>query len=603
MLAGAAAEDDGDAGRGRRGGLGLRGVSTVLIARDPIARHPAAGARAPALRLACARGPPAPRRPRPRLDRWSSRRPAAARARRPRSTRPLVLASTYVADGDGRLRPRTATRPGRRSRTRSAALEGGAALVFASGHGGGRRGPVARRPTAAPSSRRRTPTTAPASSCGDLAPRGRMTVRAGRHHRHRGRRRGPATARTCSGSSRRPTRCSRSPTCRPSSRPRTSAGATVVVRQHVRHAAAASGRSTLGADVVVHSVTKYLSGHSDVLLGAAVTADTDAGRAAYERLPTHRADPRRDRRADGGLAGPARAAHPAPAGRARAGQRRRARGAAGRPPGVSSGSATPASARSSSIEVRRRRRGRRAGRRRRPGCGCTPPASAASSRRSSGGAGIAAEPLTVPENLLRLSVGIEDVDDLWRDLAPGPRRPGPPRLRPVRVRRPGSACRTRPLRRLGLAGPRHQDLGHLAGRRRRGRPRRRARRSACRRRGGGPARGSTRRTSRPRRSAGSTATTSCDASCPGRGCSPKVRLRDSGDMQVAMRSPSPASPAKVTGSAPSATPSRAVSARPRVMIEALVLSPMPMPSAMPTASAMTFLTAPPSSVPTTSVLV
>jgi cystathionine gamma-synthase len=28
----------------------------------------------------------------------------------------------------------------------------------------------------------------------------------------------------------------------------------------------------------------------------------------------------------------------------------------------------------------------------------------------------AAESPTVPENLLRLSVGIEDVDDLWRDL-------------------------------------------------------------------------------------------------------------------------------------------------------------------------------------------
>jgi cystathionine gamma-synthase len=27
-----------------------------------------------------------------------------------------------------------------------------------------------------------------------------------------------------------------------------------------------------------------------------------------------------------------------------------------------------------------------------------------------------AEPTTVPEALLRLSVGIEDVDDLWRDL-------------------------------------------------------------------------------------------------------------------------------------------------------------------------------------------
>ena len=84
---------------------------------------------------------------------------------------------------------------------------------------------------------------------------------------------------------------------------------------------------------------------------------------------------------------------------------------------------------------------------------------------------------------------------------------------------------------------------------------------------------------------------------------PNVWLRESGDMQVAMRSPTPARPAKVAGSPPSATPSRVVSASPRVMIVALVLSPMPMPSAMPTASATTFFTAPPSSVPMTSVLV
>ena len=84
--------------------------------------------------------------------------------------------------------------------------------------------------------------------------------------------------------------------------------------------------------------------------------------------------------------------------------------------------------------------------------------------------------------------------------------------------------------------------------------------------------------------------------------SPKVRLRERGDMQVAMRSPTPAKPMKVDGSAPKRTPSRAVSAKPRVMIDALVLSPIPMPSAMPTARATTFFTAPPSSVPTTSWL-
>ena len=53
----------------------------------------------------------------------------------------------------------------------------------------------------------------------------------------------------------------------------------------------------LGADVVVHSVTKYLAGHSDVVLGAAVTADDDAGRALHARLRAHR-------RLHGAIAGP-----------------------------------------------------------------------------------------------------------------------------------------------------------------------------------------------------------------------------------------------------------------------------------------------------------
>lgn len=49
----------------------------------------------------------------------------------------------------------------------------------------------------------------------------------------------------------------------------------------------------LGAHVVVHSVTKYLAGHSDVLLGAAVTADPDLHAAL-----------RRHRRLHGAVAGP-----------------------------------------------------------------------------------------------------------------------------------------------------------------------------------------------------------------------------------------------------------------------------------------------------------
>jgi cystathionine gamma-lyase len=37
---------------------------------------------------------------------------------------------------------------------------------------------------------------------------------------------------------------------------------------------------SLGADIVVHSVTKYINGHSDVVMGVAVTNDT----AIYEKL-------------------------------------------------------------------------------------------------------------------------------------------------------------------------------------------------------------------------------------------------------------------------------------------------------------------------------
>jgi hypothetical protein len=62
----------------------------------------------------------------------------------------------------------------------------------------------------------------------------------------------------------------------------------------------------------------------------------------------------------------------------------------------------------------------------------------------------------------------------------------------------------------------------------------------------------------------------------------------------------PASPANVVGLAPSAVPSRDISARPRVMSAARELKPSPSPSTMPVATAMTFLSAPPSSTPVTS---
>ena len=47
----------------------------------------------------------------------------------------------------------------------------------------------------------------------------------------------------------------------------------------------------LGADIVMHSVTKYLSGHSDVLLGALVTTLTELAEALLRAAHADRAIP------------------------------------------------------------------------------------------------------------------------------------------------------------------------------------------------------------------------------------------------------------------------------------------------------------------------
>ena len=65
----------------------------------------------------------------------------------------------------------------------------------------------------------------------------------------------------------------------------------------------------------------------------------------------------------------------------------------------------------------------------------------------------------------------------------------------------------------------------------------------------------------------------------------------------------PASPPMVIGCAPSAVASRPISASPRVMSAARVLCPKPSPSPTPAAIAITFLSAPPTSQPTTSSVV
>ncbi|MEU2200483.1 aminotransferase class I/II-fold pyridoxal phosphate-dependent enzyme [Isoptericola sp. NPDC019482] len=182
----------------------------------------------------------------------------------------------------------------------------------------------------------------------------------------------------------------------------------------------------LGADVVVHSVTKYLAGHSDVVLGAAVTRDDElaAGLRAYRTL--HGAIPGpmevwlalrglrtlhlRVERAGASAAELARrlAEHPGVAevrhpslpgdpGHERAAGLMNGFGAIlGLRPhgGPAAADAVVAAVRlwvpatslggvESTLERRRR---------------------------------FATESPTVPEDLLRLSVGVEDVEDLWADL-------------------------------------------------------------------------------------------------------------------------------------------------------------------------------------------
>ena len=168
---------------------------------------------------------------------------------------------------------------------------------------------------------------------------------------------------------------------------------------------------SLGADIVVHSATKYLAGHSDVQLGALVTADEEIHAALKGR-----------RDLVGAIPGPfetwlalrgMRTLH-VRLDRAQANAAELARRLRDHPrieevryPGfgaivavVVTGGATAADALSRDVRLwvhatslggvestlERRRRWK-------------------------------AEAATIPEGLMRLSVGIEDVEDLWADLA------------------------------------------------------------------------------------------------------------------------------------------------------------------------------------------
>ncbi len=182
-----------------------------------------------------------------------------------------------------------------------------------------------------------------------------------------------------------------------------------------------------GADVVVHSVTKYLAGHSDVVLGAALATDL----ALHERLHAYRT-------MHGAIAGPFEVwlalrglrTLALRVERAQANALELARRLAGHPrvlevrhPGLPD---DPGHARASAlmdgygaIIGLRPTGGPRAAdavvaavRLWVPATSLGGVESTLERRRR-----FATESATVPEDLLRLSVGIEDVEDLWRDLA------------------------------------------------------------------------------------------------------------------------------------------------------------------------------------------
>ncbi|GAB3578840.1 trans-sulfuration enzyme family protein [Calidifontibacter terrae] len=166
----------------------------------------------------------------------------------------------------------------------------------------------------------------------------------------------------------------------------------------------------LGIDVVLHSATKYLAGHSDLVLGVLVTRDEDL-RAALHSART----------LGGAIPGPMeawlalrglRTLH-VRFERACANAAELARRLDGHP--EVSRVRYPGSGAMIAIEVRGGREGAEAVEQSvdlwLPSTSLGGVESMLERRRRHAG-----EPATVPEELLRLSVGIEDVEDLWRDL-------------------------------------------------------------------------------------------------------------------------------------------------------------------------------------------
>ena len=171
---------------------------------------------------------------------------------------------------------------------------------------------------------------------------------------------------------------------------------------------------TLGADVVVHSATKYIAGHSDVLLGVTVVADDGRGAELGERL-------RRHRTLHGAIAGPLEVYLGLRGLRTLALRFERASANAAQLATRLEGHPAvervryPGSGAMLSIDV--------------PGDADAAERVCAATRvwvHSTSLGGVESqlerrrrqpsEPETVPHNLIRLSVGIEHVEDLWADL-------------------------------------------------------------------------------------------------------------------------------------------------------------------------------------------
>ena len=220
---------------------------------------------------------------------------------------PIYYTSTYAQDAPGEHKGYEYSRTHNPTRfaleANLAALEGGVGgLCFASG--------LAATVDAArscsipaPRDRLRRPLRRHVPPVRQGLPPARLRVHVRRSARRAPRRSRPRSGRTRSscGSRRRPTRCSSSSTSRRS--PRSASGSGVLLAVDNTFMTPYFQRPLeLGADVVAHSMTKYLNGHCDVVGGALIVKDD--GPARSRRVPAERG--RRGAVADGLLPGAAR---------------------------------------------------------------------------------------------------------------------------------------------------------------------------------------------------------------------------------------------------------------------------------------------------------